>query len=92
MEHVCDICKKPTPPEDVYCTPDGHYVCRNCLWTHHEENDYHVRGDKLADRHVDWALDLFVPIIKAFAKAEFVHGYKHGLEEAKGEDDGYQDL
>jgi len=41
----------------------------------------------LADRHVDWALDLFVPIIKAFAKAEFVHGYKHGLEEAKGEDD-----
>lgn len=45
--------------------------------------DYRERGQELADRHVDWLMDMLVPLIKLIAKEEFVHGYKHGLEDAE---------
>lgn len=42
------------------------------------EIDYHEKGDKLAERHVDFLLCILRPLMIA----EFVHGYKHGLEDA----------
>ena len=36
--------------------------------------------EEMAERHVDWLLDLISPIIRKIAVAEFIHGYKHGTK------------
>ena len=40
---------------------------------------------KLANDHVEWLLDLLIPIIRRIATEEFLHGFKHG-EEAQRKD------
>lgn len=49
--------------------------------------NYHEKGDLLAEHHVEWLMNLMVPIIKMIAKEEFVHGYKHGLESKENRSD-----
>lgn len=43
--------------------------------------NYHDKADKLAERHVDWLMDLFNQVCRPLMKEEFIHGFKHGLEE-----------
>ena len=36
---------------------------------------------KQAEDHVDWLISILVPIIRLIAIEEFIHGYKHGVED-----------
>ena len=38
---------------------------------------------KLASEHVEWLIDLLIPIIRRIGIEEFLHGYKHGQESQK---------
>jgi hypothetical protein len=37
---------------------------------------------QLANEHVDWLMDILNQILPPLLKVEFIHGYKHGIEEA----------
>ena len=36
---------------------------------------------KLAEAHVEWLIDLLIPIIRRIGIEEFTHGYKHCKED-----------
>jgi len=38
---------------------------------------------KLAEAHVEWLIDLLIPIIRRIGIEEFIHGYKHGRREKR---------
>ena len=40
---------------------------------------------QLAEEHVEWLITFIVPIIRKVGTDEFVHGYKHGRDDAKKE-------
>jgi len=40
---------------------------------------------ELAEEHVEWMISFITPIIRKVGIEEFVHGYKHGYDEAKKE-------
>jgi len=39
--------------------------------------------EELADEHVEWLINLLIPIIRRIGKDEFIHGYKHGRKEKR---------
>ena len=40
---------------------------------------------QLAEEHVDWLISFIIPIIHKIGVDEFIHGYKHGGDDAKKE-------
>ena len=38
---------------------------------------------QLAEEHVEWLIDILVPIIRRVGIEEFTHGYKHGQRSRK---------
>ena len=40
---------------------------------------------ELANEHVEWLISFIVPMIRRVGIDEFVHGYKHGYDKAKKE-------
>ena len=42
---------------------------------------------QLAEEHVEWLIAFIVPIIRRVGIEEFIHGYKHGRDDTKKEND-----
>ena len=51
-----------------------------------KESSYHDIADDLAERHVEWLMKVIIPIVRIVATEEFIHGYKHGLEDKESEE------
>jgi hypothetical protein len=39
----------------------------------------------IAEEHAEWFVEIISPILKSVAKTFFIHGYKHGIEKKKEE-------
>jgi len=37
--------------------------------------------EELAEEHIEWLINLLIPIIMRIGREEFIHGYKHGRKE-----------
>jgi len=42
-------------------------------------DEFKKRAEELADNHIDWLFEMIRPI----ARAEFLHGFRHGWELSK---------
>ncbi len=42
-------------------------------------NDVEIR--QIAEAHVEWLIAFVVPVIRRVGIEEFIHGYKHGVED-----------
>ena len=44
--------------------------------------------EKLAEDHVEWLLETLLAVAKPLMITEFIHGYKHGVESIKEDEEG----